>query len=229
MKYVIASKILATDIVAELKELGIECLQYWENPYINNETKYHPDMMFYKLTTGDVLCGDKTPFVHKLDTFVKVIHSKSIPRDGYPLDCIFNCFIAKNCLFCGDSTASEIIEDALKAGLDICRVKQGYAACSTVKVTDDAFISSDKGIIKELASKGYDALLVSNDGILLNGYSNGFIGGASLTTDSYVAFTGSIKKHKDYNNIKSFINNYNKNIISLSNNTLYDYGGFIVL
>jgi len=229
MKYVIASKILPSDIVYELKALGIECLQLWENPLISNETKYHPDMMFYKLTTGELLCSDKTPLVHKLDTFVKLLHSQSTPRDGYPMDCIFNCFFAKNCLFCGDSTASEIIEDALKAGLDICRVKQGYAACSTVKITDKAFISSDKGIVKALISKGNDALLVSNNGILLNGYSNGFIGGCALTTESYIAFTGNVEKHGDYNNIKSFISNYNKRIISLSKNTLYDYGGFILL
>lgn len=229
MRYVIASKILTDDIVSELKALDIECLQYWENPLINNETKYHPDMMFYKLTNGSLLCSGNIGLVHKLDTFVKIIRSNTNAKDGYPKDCAFNCFFAKNCLIYGLSAAEEIIEDAACAGLELKSVKQGYAACSTVKVTDSAFISSDKGIVQALKATGNDALLVSNEGILLNGYNNGFIGGCALTTENYIAFTGDIKQHKDFNNIKSFAKNYNKNIISISNKVLYDYGGFITL
>lgn len=225
MKKIIASSLLPKSIITELHTLGYECIQGFKSPYINNETAYHPDMLFYKLTSGVLLSSSTIDGVNELD----IISCKKAPKDGYPNDCILNCFFTKNCLICGKNAAEEIIEDANSTNLTIKVVKQGYCACSTIKINDEAFISSDAGIVKALSNTGHDALLVSNYGIFLNGYNNGFIGGCALSDGDIVAFTGDIKKHKDYENIKSFSDNHGKKILSLSNVQLYDYGGFVLL
>lgn len=225
MKKIITSSLLPENIVDELRILGYECVKGFKSPLIDDETAYHPDMLFYKLKSGKLLSSATVENVNKLDT----IFSKIEPQGKYPNDCIFNCFFAKNSLICGRSVAEEIVEDAIKANLKISIVRQGYCACSTIKLNDSAFISSDAGIVNALKSTGHDALLVSNDGIKLNGYNNGFIGGCALSINNIVAFTGVIERHKDYKNIKSFSNNFGKTLISLSKDDLYDYGGFIEL
>ena len=226
---VIGSSLLSTDIINELYYNGIECIQGFKSPIIQNETAYHADMLFYKLKTGGLLASKSTYLVHKLDTFVEFLYSQKEPEEGYPNDCIFNCFTSSSHLICGPNPCEEIIEDALKVGLQVLKVRQGYCACSTVCLGNDAFISSDAGIVKALKATGHDVLYVTNDGIKLTGYNNGFIGGCALCINDAVMFTGAIENHKDYNNIKAFVSNYKKTLISLSNSNLYDFGGFIVL
>lgn len=229
MNRVIASSILPEDIIKELSKLDIHCIQGFKNELIQNETAYHPDMLFYKLQNGNLLCSLETPFVHILDTFVNIIKTKEMPRDGYPQDCIFNCFTTSKALICGPNPSQSIIEDAVSASLDICKVRQGYCACSTIKLNDNAFISSDKGIVKALESYGHDVLFVTNEGIELNGYNNGFIGGCALCVDDKILLTGAIENHKNYNEIKKFSKKHGKDLISLNKRNLYDYGGFILL
>ncbi len=229
MKTIICSQILPNNIKNNLSSAGFTLVEGSYSTIIENETKYHPDMLYFKMLSNKLLVSDKINFVHNLDTF-KIVEKTRTPQGAkYPKDCVLNCFRAKNHLFCGGYVAEEIVDECKRSKIEIIKVKQGYAACSTVKVTDEAFITSDTGIHCALIKHGYDALLVSNEGIKLNGYSNGFIGGCALVTENMVAFTGNIKKHKDYENIKAFTANYNKTIVNLNTDTLYDYGGFILL
>lgn len=230
MKQVIASSLLPKSIVNKLlQEYSINCIVGFKNPLINNETAFHPDMMFYKLKTDKLLTATCINKIHILDTICNFEYSERQPKDGYPDDCIFNCFYTNKYLICGKSVAVEIERDALEAGLEVIKVNQGYCACSTIKLSDEAFISSDSGIVKALQITGHDVLSVENNGVLLNGYNNGFIGGCALSYEDKVLFTGNIENHKDYKDIKAFADNHGKTVISLAETVLYDYGGFIML
>ncbi len=228
MNKLIISSLLPNDILNELSELGFVCLKAGKTANINNETAYHPDMLFFKLLCGSLLT--EKGFVHTLDTFVNCLESGEKLDDKYPSDCIFNCFYADNNLFCGKNTAKEILEDAIVHGVNIVKVKQGYAACSTVRLSNNAYITSDTGIAAALKALGFDVLIVSNNGITLNGYNNGFIGGCALfVLDGCVGFSGAIENHCDYDAIKGFCRNHHIEPYSLSKSLLYDYGGGIII
>ncbi len=223
---IIISSLVSNDILEELDKIGIRHVKGGKSSNIDNETAYHPDMLFYPLQNGEILV--ENGFIHNLDTFFKIKESKTKLLGKYPFDCRFNCFTAGNKLICGKSVAEEIKEDAQNAGLDIIYVNQGYAACSTAKLNGDAFVCSDISIYKTLENLGFDAILVDNRCIRLNGYNCGFIGGCVLYANKdLIAFSGCIENHKQYNDIKSFCANYGITAYSLSKSQLYDYGGFI--
>lgn len=179
-----------------------------------------------KQPSGAFLVERNYKLVHTLDTKLRFKNSGEALSAIYPRDCILNCIYAKNNLICGKSVAEEILCEAKSLNYKICFVKQGYVACSTIKLSDTAYITSDVGIHRALNALGFDVLKVSNDGILLNVFSNGFIGGSVLCIDDgFVAFSGNIKLHEDYCRIKSFCDNYHIKLYSLSAEPLYDYGG----
>lgn len=229
MKTVIVSALLPEPLKKALSTEGFYVIEGSFSTIIDSETAYHPDMLYFKMPSGKLLVSDKINVVHSLDTFLWVEKTTTPQGAMYPKDCVLNCFTAKNHLICGGYVAEEILSECKQYGLDIIKVRQGYAACSTVKVTDEAFITADISICKALTSHGYKTLLVSNNEIKLNGYNNGFIGGCSLVTEEKIYFTGNIQKHRDFKAINYFCNDNGKKIISLSDGDLYDYGGFITL
>ncbi len=220
---IIISKLVPSNIIDELNRLGISVLKAGKAININNETAYHPDMLFYRYTNNSAVCAIQNDFVHNLDIFKKSVTLK----EGYPSDCVLNCFKTNKLLICGKHTDKSIIDDAEEAKLQIIYVKQGYAACSTVRLYNDSFITADEGIYKALKANGCNVLKVSNDGIKLNGYNCGFIGGTVLYANSkFAAFSGKISEHKSFSEIKSFCNNVNIEVCELSSESLYDYGGY---
>lgn len=227
-KSIIISSLVENNITNELNALGINCLKAGKSENIRGETAFHTDMLYYKLSDGTLLI--EKGFVHNLDTNIKILESRETLGSEYPHDCIFNCFTAGKNLICGKNVAREITDDAAANGYSVCRVNQGYAACSTVRLSVNAFICSDKGISSTLNNLGYDVLTVTNNSISLNGYNCGFVGGCALYNNKeIVAFSGDIRTHPDYHNIKAFCSNYGIKPYSLSNGNLYDYGGYISL
>lgn len=204
---VIVSKIIPKDIIKELKTLGITTKFIQPSCNLTSELKYHPDILTFKLPSGKLLCEDN---------FIKL-------SDKYPNDCVYNCATVGNTLVYGNPSIANRYGDLFER---LIHVKQGYVKCSTVVLNENAVISSDRSIEKALGND-FDVLYVTNNGIELNGYNCGFIGGACGVIEKNILFFGDIKKHCDYRNIKSFSENHGFYLHSLTNGTLYDYGGII--
>ncbi len=158
---------------------------------------------------------------------IDVVLSDENISDEYPGDVLFNgFFVGDMCLVAKSNSISRIIKKKAK---EIIGVKQGYASCSVCKVSDRAFITSDKGIADCLKERHYDVLMIEKGYIALPPYDYGFIGGASVVLDDEVCFFGSIEEHPDYAEISRFIKKNGKKISSLSNEKLCDIGGGIVI
>ncbi len=203
------SKIVPNSIIKELKTLGITAKTLKPSCNLSSELKYHPDILTFKLPNGKLLCEDN---------FIKL-------SDKYPDDCVYNCATIGSTLVYGNTSIANSYGDLFEK---LIHVKQGYVKCSTVVLNENAVITSDKSIEKALCND-FDVLLVTNNGIELNGYSCGFIGGSCGVIGKNILFFGDIKKHRDYQNIKSFSENHGFYLYSLSDGNLYDYGGIIVL
>lgn len=126
-----------------------------------------------------------------------------------------------------DSKVIKICENFNK---EIVAVRQGYARCSAAVVAEKAFITADESIYRAAVNIGYDVLKIREGYIKLPGYSYGFIGGCSVLLDkNQLFFTGDIKRHPDYDAIKSFAANHGVFLNILDNCALTDIGGMVVL
>ena len=94
-------------------------------------------------------------------------------------------------------------------------------------VDDSSVITEDEGIYRALSGK-INVLKIKPGHVLLPGFKNGFLGGASgLVSKNKLAFCGNIKLHPDFFAIKNFIEERNIDIILLSSTDLCDFGSIL--
>lgn len=116
---------------------------------------------------------------------------------------------------------------AKRLGLNMISVKQGYTKCNLVVVDDQSAITSDVGLAKALRSNGIDVLIVTPGHVLLEGFSYGFLGGASGRIGDEILFNGNLSAHPDYAAIKAFIENKSLKIKDFKEYPLEDIGSII--
>lgn len=145
--------------------------------------------------------------------------------ENYPFDARLNCKSVGNTVILNRKTVSkDILCFCENRGKRIINVNQGYAACSTVALNEDAYITSDKGIYNQLVNNGLNPLLIKEGYIEIEEYDYGFIGGASGFVGDTLYFFGDISTHPDYEKIKTYLD---KNNVSFKyfDCPLYDIGG----
>jgi len=145
---------------------------------------------------------------------------------NYPNDIGLNVAVVGKRLFCNvKSTAEEIKSYAREKGYELVDVKQGYAACTTLILDEYNVITGDPSIKKAMESKGINVLFIKEESILLHGYNQGFIGGASLVANGTVYFFGDAEELKEYKKISALISSLKMKIFSISSGEVVDFGG----
>ncbi len=156
----------------------------------------HPDMIFAVL--ADRLFVSRRYFRENTAVIERIaeyggfgIHpTEDIRNAVYPNDVTFNAAVWRDCVICRpDSTSPSLLDFAVRQGYRIVPVKQGYSACSCI-VTDDAVLTSDRGIVKSLERAEIPCRLLPAGGIVLPGYSCGFPGGAGGYHDGVIYLCG---------------------------------------
>jgi hypothetical protein len=190
----------------------------------------HADIQCLKINDTIFLQRDSAILKSKLKELgYNVITTYKSLDKKYPNNVLLNGVYINNKFFCKDSAIDEAVRDYCNSkNIEIINVNQGYTKCSTA-VIDDKFITADKGIFNTLTESGVEGLLIKSGSIDLQGVDYGFIGGCCFSYGDNVYFTGDISLHPDYKIIKDFCEKLNKNIVCLSNNRLYDIGGFVVI
>lgn len=218
------------ELVNRVEELKIKVLPSENLSKLLIFEQYHTDLqlLHYNKDTVFVLkeCTNLKENLKKY--FPNVIEiSKNIEKD-YPNNVMLNCVVLNDKLICNSKTiADEVLQMAIKDNLKIINANQGYTKCSTCIVNENAIITSDKSIYKSCRNE-MDVLLIRQGYIELSGVDYGFIGGSSFKVNkNTLAFTGNIKLHPDYEIIKSFAQNYNVELLSLTENTMIDIGSII--
>lgn len=218
------------ELVNRVEALGIKVLSSENLSKLLTFEQYHTDLQFlhYNKDTVFVLkeCTSLEENLKKY--FPNVIEiSKNIDKD-YPNNVMLNCVVLNDKLICNTKTiADEVLQMAIKDNLKIINVNQGYTKCSTCIVNENAIITSDKSIYKSCRNE-IDVLLIRQGYIELSGTDYGFIGGSSFKYNrNTLVFTGNIKLHPDYESIKSFVENHNVELLSLTENTMIDIGSII--
>lgn len=233
VKYVICDQRIDTLITDELSKLGVKAIYVPKSPILQEPVSSHPDMNVFYFGNGNFCTSQEY-----CEIFTKQIKGvlpdcdffnnapiKQKLKKAYPHDVLLNAAAVGEYIICNHKTvAKEIIE---KTSKEIISVKQGYTKCSTCIVSDSAIITDDPSIANAVKSK-LDVLYVENSAIRLDGYNCGFIGGCSgkLSADT-LAFSGNLERSQYGNDIKAFCKNHYVYCLSLSDNSLYDYGSIL--
>ena len=147
----------------------------------------------------------------------------------YPFDVLFNCFILGDTVYGNEKYLDNSVKKIIfENNLKICNVNQGYTNCSTLKITDNAVITSDEGMKKAFLKNNIDVLFTDNKTIKLKVHKNGFIGGAACHISDEAVFFGDITAHPDFIKISEFLKKYNVNYKTFSF-PLEDFGSALFL
>ena len=204
---IIPSEYIGCMLPFEARHADMQCLRINDTVFVLNECEH--------------LIGDlKSRNVHTVKT-------KGCIGGRYPNNVLLNAVYFHNRLYCKESALDCTVKDyCIQNDIEIINVNQGYTKCSTA-IINDKFVTSDRGIFQAMRKSGEEGALISPGHIRLDGVDYGFIGGACFEDEKNVFFTGDIKKHPDYDIIKSICGN--KNIICMSDDIMYDIGGFVSL
>lgn len=184
----------------------------------------HPDMLMF--------VKDKTLVLHSgyyeenkelfLPFSEHLILSHEDMGCRYPGDILFNALGIGNTLFGRCDFVSSHILGMFERTVNVA---QGYAACSTLVLSENAIITADSTIARAARDNSVNVLEIAPGHIALPGYHYGFIGGASFVYGSTVYFFGNTDDHPDSARIKDFIHDQGMELICLDPHApLSDFG-----
>lgn len=153
--------------------------------------------------------------------------SDEVNKD-YPSDCRLNALEMNGKLFCRTRSASPyLLERAKDYGLEVINTKQGYPACTVLKLSETDAVTADCGMAKILENNGIRVTLIENGGIELPPHEYGFIGGAGGVYEDTLYFFGNPEMHPSKTLIFNAANAAGLKVVSLSDSPLIDLGGVI--
>lgn len=215
-----------------LEKIGYKIISLPPSMKLEDSISSHPDMLLFYLDkniiTGKDYYTENKGVIDEIikETGFNLILSKTEGQGEYPFDVTFNAAVVGKYLIANENfVADEILSLAGKKGLKTVNIKQGYAKCSICTLSDSAVITADEGIAKTLLSEtDLDVLKIKEGFVDLPPYKYSFIGGASGADKENVYFCGDLKKHPDFDKIFNFCNKHGKNVVSLSDGNLTDFG-----
>lgn len=230
MKNFIVDKNISKNLEYSLSKYG-EIYKTGYIEFLYEPVNTHPDIQIHFFDKNNAICCKEMYFYYKniLPHNIKLICGENSVGGGYPNDASYNVAVFGNNLVCNFKYVDNNLKEYYnKKGYNLINVSQGYTKCNICIVSDNAIITEDIGIANKLNAEGIDVLLIEKGHVNMKNFKYGFIGGSTVNlSENTIGFFGDITKHIDYLKIKQFILKYNKNIISLSNEKLTDYGSGI--
>jgi hypothetical protein len=221
------------DILRALRALGMELIEIQPGRCLPGPVGSHADMLLHHLGGNQMVTArGEASLKDTLRQFdFEVIESNGCLSERYPDDVPLNAARVGNFLFCRqDSLDLEIGRYCSRHGVSVIPVRQGYARCSTVVVSESAIMTADSSIAQAAESADLDVLRIRPGHVRLEGYPYGFLGGAcGMIGKNKLAFAGNVGLHPDYEAIKKFCGNRNVETISLADMPLTDIGGILPL
>lgn len=161
---------------SRLAALGYQALPLEPLPGLNRIVADHADTLFFDC--GELLTSREVAELNRLGERVMV--SSDCPRGDYPGDIRFNALaLGKSVYGRLDALSPDVKALAERRGMKLVNVRQGYARCSVLPLTDAA-ITADIGLAAAMRREGVEVLTIPPGGIRLEGCGYGFIGGASF-------------------------------------------------
>lgn len=233
MKFAFVDYRISDTEIKTLNTLNIKVIKVPKCHNLYNAINGHTDIQIFQT---NIL---KNKFIINKDISIDFINelilsganyylSDSEISDKYPDDIILNAVSTDYMLLHNlKYTDKRILENS--KGKVLIDTKQGYTRCSCAIVSENAFITSDKNIYKQLKERNFDVLLIPPGDIILEDFDYGFIGGTcGLINKKEMAFFGNLDKYKYGNDIKEFLRKHDVTPVYLNDTKLIDRGGLLV-
>lgn len=192
----------------------------------------HPDMLVHFIDKKNLLVHNNMNknFISCLEAQgLNIILSEKKLKINYPEDIILNALNMENFFLHTLAFTDKSLLNSIH-NKKLINIKQGYSKCSTAIVSNNAVITSDKGIGSSLLNEGLDVLLLPPGDILLPGLDYGFIGGCcGLLNEFQLAFYGNLDFYLYGNDVKNFLKKHRVEPVYLRNGKLIDRGSIFVL
>lgn len=226
----ISRVIIGEDYVSELREAleerSIEVIACPLNGIVDPRLHSHIDLSVLhqggnRLIVSEAVANEKfTSVLRELET--AITFCKAPYGSNYPDDAGLCAAIIGEKVFHNRSLS------VLSENQKLIDVRQGYAKCTTCVVSENAAITSDRGMARAMSDAGLDVLTICEGYISLDGYHNGFIGGSAFKiAKDKLAFTGTLDEHPDKGKIEQFLLANNVMPIYLTQNCIFDIGSAI--
>lgn len=230
---VVAAASCAASVLAGLDRQGIEVVQTRPLAALPAPVADHADLQLLHLGHNQVLLTPPAAYLQPQLTKLG-INCHFIDADvgnSYPDDISLNFLLQQNsCFGLCSKMPLQLQKHCKDAGLQPVNSKQGYARCSVAVVTDHAAMTADPTLHKLLTARGIDVLRLEPGGIVLEGYSTGFIGGCcGLIAPDKLAFSGTLERYPQQDRVVAFLNKHKVVPVYLSDCNLLDIGGILPL
>lgn len=203
-------------------------------PRLGDAIASHPDMLIAsvggEMVTSADYCEVAGCAISEIydNLHVKFHFTSDIHGKDYPADVLFNSLTLGDKLYGRlDSLSPYLLKLARDKGLTPVNVRQGYPACTVLKLSENAVITADEGAARVLRADGVRVYVIERGGVSLPPYEYGFIGGAAGRFGSTVYFIGNPATHPSWNEIKSALDKEGLSFVALGDGPLLDLGGII--
>ena len=220
--------------IADAKIADAEVIKPCKLNILPESLQFHADLGICIVSPQKAVCPPDSYEYYKEKLFpygFKIIKGRKSLDCHYPADSAYNvCIVGKKCFLNKNVCDTALLDILTSEGYEIINVKQGYTKCSICPVDESSIITADNSIAKAAKAHGMDVLLISNEGIELSGYDNGFFGGCTgLYDKSTLLVNGEIEYLSDGNLIKEFLKRKGISVKELKKGPLTDIGSILPL
>ena len=194
---------------------------------------YHADLQIHYLGEG-VFLSCPEAYDYYCDKLIplgaEVVKGHSSVSGNYPNDAAYNIVRIGSKAYHNTKYTEKTAESYFRRkGVTLIHINQGYAKCLTAVTGENSLITPDAGIYKAACVNGTDSLLIEQGYITLDGFSYGFLGGAScLLPQNKFFITGSLKNHPSRHKILSFLEKQELEPVEAVQNPPVDIGSLII-
>ena len=227
-KMLIVGEMYSKLLEGALSEMGVAVLCCPQNPCVDSRLASHADLSVFHMGGKRFLLAPylkNTDFSRSLESFgAELCYSKLEQKSVYPRDaglCALNvgAMVFHN---------QKLSDPAIVSAKGFVHVSQVYAKFAVLMLDEKNAITSDRGMAMALREQGIEVLEISEKGISLEGFENGFIGGSAfLLSRDTVVFTGNLDAHPDKSKIEAFLQKKSKKARFLTKMPIFDIGSAI--
>ncbi len=220
------------EIKENLIKYGVIIINTCKCEELYDSISYHPDIVIHPISYNKVIVAPNVyDYYNDILPFygIKVISGEKKLSRNYPENIAYNVArISRYAIHNTKFTDEKLKFYIEKEGIEFINVKQGYSKCSLAIIGEEASITSDPSIYKELVKHSMDVLMIKEGFIELPGLNYGFIGGATgMISKNELLISGTLKEHPSINKINKFLEKHKIKSHYLSNNKIVDIGSII--
>ena len=213
------------EAIAKLKET-FDVLEFKSEGVTYKEVSGHPDIFIFQDIDKFIIAPNSpNELIHFFRKHrVNFTFGKKEVGTDLNNSTQYNCIVTDNLLLHKKGFTDDVIL-SINQDKKLVELPQAYTRCSLTKLNNNNFITSDSGIYKKLKEEKLNTLLIDPKPIKLPGYPYGFFGGTNGIHNNTFYLIGSLKHHPQCEEIKTFINDNELEMIELHQGNLYDGGG----